>query len=224
LLLKKSFYLAKIGFSYAAWIGTTLIDYIKYKGTGGPLIILSYVPPSPPTPIPTLMPPTSTPIAIPLLSETIFLDTRNSTAKSSILLVKGYQYSIKISGTFSYWEPDYWTVYGVCAGTPDTSPIFPSEGVTNGPVGQDGFYFYAFPEGPGTTEICGKSKPPFLYGFIEISNDGGVSYFAPDPPLGFNKSHVYEFGVVGRGKSLLIKFNDSRYEDNRGQLKIEITP
>jgi hypothetical protein len=145
-------------------------------------------------------------------------------AESSIILSNGHPYTIRVSGTFSFWSFDYWEQYGVCDGHAESSPMFPSEGGTNGMVGQDTFYFFSVPNGPWSTDLCNANNAPFPLRNFEFSNTGGLSYFAPDMPKGYNESHIYEFTVFGKNKTFLIRLSDDPYDDNYGQLKIEILP
>jgi len=139
-----------------------------------------------------------------------------------MILVDGHKYTIRISGTYSNWNGSYWAQYGVCDGTPETAPAYPIPSVAKSPVGQDAFYWYAYPKGPGSVALCGKVTPPAPATFLKISLDGGSNSFSYYPPPDYNTSHTYTITLVGKNFPLTIDLNDTDYLDNQGTLKIEI--
>jgi hypothetical protein len=144
--------------------------------------------------------------------------------KSTIILADQHKYTIKISGTYSNWDGAYWAQYGVCTGKPDTGAVYPIEGVGNSLVGQDAFYWYAIPKGPGTKGFCGNFVPPSADKFLTFNTGGGATFFPYTPSPAFDSKHTYVLTLVGKGFPLVIDLKDDYYQDNRGKLKIEIIP
>ena len=179
---------------------------------------------TPGLPSATPVPPTSTAITTPLPTETFFFDTRHKEVKSTITLADRHVYSVKISGTFSNWNGDYWAQYGICAGTPDKAPVFPIPGLGASPVGQDAFYWYAIPKGPGTSGFCGTFVPPSADIYLTFNTTGDTTFFAYTPVPAFDASHSYVMTLTGKGHPLVIDLRDDNYTDNRGEFKIEILP
>jgi hypothetical protein len=188
---------------------TFLSDLIYAPGSGGLTVIRSAPAPTP-TPI--------------LLSDTFYLDTKSSNAKSNITLINGQSYSVRITGTFSLWDDNTWKK-GACSGTPEGSPMYPSQGVVNGPAGNDAIFFFAVPRGydAATPQWCAW-KLPSDADYIEFNTDDIKFYKLGPINSTYNKSHQYEYRIYGKGKPLKIMLTDSNYSDNRGRLKIEITP
>jgi hypothetical protein len=181
------------------------------------------VPPTPTlTPTDTPVPPTPTITETPITPETILLSTRTNEVKSKMILVDGHKYTIRISGTFSNWDGAYWAQYGVCDGTPDAAPAYPIAGVAKSPVGQDAFYWYAYPKGPGSVGLCGKITPPTPATILKYSVEGGSNSFSYSPAPEYNTSHTYTITLIGKNFPLTVDLNDTDYLDNQGTLKIEI--
>ena len=192
-----------------------MIDYFKYnRSTGGPLIVLSYIPPIPPTPTP-----------IPQSSETIYLDTRNISVKSKIVLLYGRPYRITMSGTYSHYVAEHWIRYGLCWGKSELKPFFPSPDVTNGQVGADPEYRFAHPNYSGGCSNGKLFTPNDGVSWIVFSLDNGGDFPNPDPiSKGYREDHTYVYSIFGRGFPLIVRLNDDPYEDNYGQIKINIDP
>ena len=209
---------------------------------GGVLAVLAGCVPATPPPTATAVPSTLTPVpptatavpltptetTTPLSPETFYLDTRTKAVTSTIILASDHAYSVMLSGMFSNWDAVYWRQYGLCAGTPEPKPMFPSEKVTNSPVGEDPFYWFAFPKGPGTQDyLCGKKPvtvPSVDTGLLQFSLNGGALFAQyPQAPL-YNPAHTYTISLVGKGYPLIIQQRDDQLADNRGQVKIDITP
>jgi hypothetical protein len=178
--------------------------------------------PVPPTPTFTPIPPTPTITETPITPETIMFDTRKNEVKSKMILVDGHTYTIRISGTYSNWDGAYWAQYGVCAGTPDTAPVYQRLNTANSPVGQDAFYWYAYPKGPGTVSLCGKATPPAPDKFLKFSLNGGSTFYYWVSVPDYNSSHTYTITWVGKNFPLIIDLNDTDFSDNQGMFKIEI--
>jgi hypothetical protein len=187
---------------------------------------LTPIPPSltPVLPSATPVPPTPTAITTPLTPETFYLDTRNKEVKSTVNLTDQHIYTINISGNYSNWDGAYWAQYGICTGKPDKAPVFPIEGLGNSPVGQDAFYMYAIPGGPGTKDFCEKFVPPSVDKFLTFNTSGDTTFFSYTPAPAFDANHSYVIKLIGRGYPLVIDLKDDYYQDNRGKLKIEIIP
>jgi hypothetical protein len=138
------------------------------------------------------------------------------------VLENGRQYTIAITGTFSYWPASQWQNQGVCVGSAEDMPMFPSPGTTNGKVGVDsGWHFAA----PGDAGDCSSSYPRIAH--VEISLDGGATsaeYEAGDVGAAPNPSHVYHYALVGQGQAVVFSINDAKTTDNYGILKISIEP
>jgi hypothetical protein len=180
-----------------------------------------------PTATATPMPPTPTVYTPPLLGDLFYLDMRSKMVTSTITLADGHTYTLQFTGTFSAWDPYYWGQYGTCGGKPEPKPMFPSIGIGNGPVGEDPFYWFAFPGGPATkTFPCAKTilKTPSADTFWKYSLNGGSAFagYGPVPP--YNPEHTYTITLVGRGHPLILQQLDDYAVDNRGRIKIEITP
>jgi hypothetical protein len=179
---------------------------------------------TPALPSATPVPPTPTAITTPLPTETFYFDTRKKEVKSTVSLADQHQYSIKISGTFSNWNGDYWAQYGICTGTPDKAPVFPIQGLGASPVGQDAFYWYAIPKGPGTKGFCGTFVPPSADSYLTFNTAGDTTFFAYAPVPAFDASHSYVITLTGQGYPLVIDLRDDDYKDNQGEFKIEVLP
>ena len=147
-------------------------------------------------------------------------DNTPATATGPVL-ANGQQYTITITGTFSYWPASQWVNHGVCVGSAEDMPMFPSPGTTNGKVGVDsGWHFAA----PGDAGDCSGTTYPRI-GHIEISLDGGVTnpeVGADDAGAAPNAGHVYHYAVVGQGQAVVVSINDAKTTDNYGILKISI--
>ena len=206
-----------------------LLAFLGGCNTATPLPPTATPVPATATPVPPTLTPTDTPVPptptiteTPITPETILFNTRTNEVKSKMILVDGHKYTIRISGTYSNWNGSYWAQYGVCDGTPETAPAYPIPSVAKSPVGQDAFYWYAYPKGPGSVALCGKVTPPAPATFLKISLDGGSNSFSYYPPPDYNTSHTYTITLVGKNFPLTIDLNDTDYLDNQGTLKIEI--
>lgn len=165
------------------------------------------------------------------LIESFFYDFYYTSASSTATLLQGQNYTITITGTFSYWAPSVWGEWtgngttNTCEGKPEQQPMFPSPGRENGPTSNDAGYFYAYPIYTWQGEYTCKTGAQRLgrsY-VVEMSLDGGRSfrYIAP-VDSGYNQSHAYQYRLVGQGYALEVKIEDVFYTDNNGMLKIEI--
>jgi hypothetical protein len=177
------------------------------------------------TSTPTLIP-TSTPTLQP--SETFYLDTRNISAVSNLILNYGRPYRITMTGTYSYYEANHWEIIGLCNGESEPEPLIASPGVTNGQVGADPEYRFAHPKGSGGC-INGELLNPddrisWIVFSLKDGKDGG-DLFNPDPiNNGYRNDHTYEYSILGLGFPLTVELFDDPYDDNYGQIKITIDP
>lgn len=138
------------------------------------------------------------------------------------MLAVGQAARVKVEGTYSIWGQSMWNS-GVCQGTSEPAPAFPSAGSSNGSVGVDAEYYFAV---PSSSALCSKSYP-WGAGEFKISLDGGVDFDNPDPivPLtGPVAGHVYEYEVVGQGHPIMFERDDTDSGDNYGVLRITVTP
>jgi len=154
--------------------------------------------------------------------DSFFVNTRSSAPVSGNLpLVEGTEYWIEIDGTFSLWT-NHW-LSGVCNGTPDPMPKYPSPGVTNGLVGVDPEYVFAAPIG---SNLCSRILPYWIKGnetLIEINLNDTTGWINPIPvDTSYNTEHLYRYQVVGNNAPLQIRVVDSPINDNYGLLRIRI--
>lgn len=134
-------------------------------------------------------------------------------------LEAGRTYVMTISGTYSIWS-DEWDG-GVCKGTAEDEPMFPSPGSANGVVGIDAEFYYAVPNG---SALCGMEIPRDT-GDLDFSLDGGVTFDHPDPTPPVSQptpDHTYSWELVGQGHPIMFSRPDSPSDDNYGVLKITI--
>jgi surface antigen len=162
-------------------------------------------------------------------TDRIMFNPLSSTASSNITLVQGQDYTITISGSFSWWDAGFWGVWTgsnasrVCGGRADNAPLYSSPGRTNGPVGNDPEFQFAYPYG---SQGCDNSDPiPTRIRLFRFSLDGGSSstWFEPIDRR-FNTAHFYQYVVSGRGFPIIFSFEDSYYPDNYGPFEISIDP
>jgi hypothetical protein len=138
-------------------------------------------------------------------------------------LRSGEYYFATISGVVSYYGQSVWATpkagRAIC-GT--TAPITtPSHGEGPGVGGADAEMLFA-----GTAKRgCGTPKPPYAWGNFQVSTNGFT--YANLDPVGGKPSvpaanHAYTYVVQGHGTDARFKFNDVRYSDNDGSLKVDI--
>ena len=135
------------------------------------------------------------------------------------VLASGHQYVITMSGTWSYWSPNYWPSHGTC-GITDAMPQYPSPGTVNSVVGTDAVWGFAAPKSNG---VCVKTYP-HVSNNVQLSLDGGVTF--GDPPVTPGSApapdHTYHFTVTGQGKTVAFKIDDAKSTDNYGIVKAVI--
>ena len=153
--------------------------------------------------------------------DSFFMDSRDSSARSRVVLRNGQQYIVTVAGSFSLWAPSQWRDDGVCGGTPDGQPLLVSLGKFNGPVGADFEFHFAY---PGRSTACQESLAvPTENGALTLSLDGGGSYYNPRPTFArYNREHIYQYSVMGTGTHLIIRLEDNFYIDNYGQFVVNV--
>ena len=139
----------------------------------------------------------------------------------------GQPYLITISGTWSYWGTAGWGTWtgtnasDVCAGQAEELPQIQSPGVTNGPVGMDPEYAFAWILGTGTLCPGGSpiGSPPLHLASLQISLDGGSTWQHLEPiDKAYNPEHSYQYLVVGLGSpaDIGMRLLDFPTSDNYG--------
>lgn len=177
------------------------------------------------TPTATLTPTaTITPTPVPpkiIVLDSFFYDTADESAASKVVLQYGKTYWIILSGTFSVWYSGQWAL-GMCWGTSEPRPMFPSLNKSNGRVGEDPFYAFGHPNQGGgcvngklVNASAGLSK-------IMLSVDE-ENFFIVNPTVnGYREDHTYLFSRVGQGHPLAIKLDDTPLSDNYGQIFVVV--
>ncbi len=135
----------------------------------------------------------------------------------TVPLQNGIDYCLIVEGSYSIWRPSFWTAP---CGTIENTPIFPSPvGFMTGNVGFDMEYAYSFPE----PNRCNGSSLPQPTQRMEISVDGGVTWFHPPTNDPFNASHIYHYKVTGKGFPVGIRQLSPLNSDDYGLLKFTFT-
>lgn len=179
------------------------------------------------TPVPSTTP-TATSTLTPLppmirLLDVFFFDTFDKASTSKVVLERGQQYWVILSGTYSHWVSEQWSKYGVCWGSAEPLPMFPSPNRTNGQVGADPYYRFAHPNRVGDCENGKTQGVPGPLNEVLISVDGGAHFAAFIPTIQqYREDHTYIYAVEGQGYQLIIKHADSYPDDNYGQIFIVI--
>ncbi|MDT7787317.1 MAG: hypothetical protein QOF58_5736 [Pseudonocardiales bacterium] len=170
-------------------------------------------------------------------AETLMLDTHEVTSASDHFagpvstqqaLDPSRLYTVDIQGTFSTWPASKWLQNGACdGGSTNTLPMFPSNGVTNGTVGQDAEGTFRTPVGAGTCP-AGPSH------FDHMQMDFGTGWRYQTPIGGpyvptVAGKHVYRHLLPGGGIAGAFQFafqlrDGGSLADNYGQLKITVKP
>ncbi len=162
--------------------------------------------------------------------ESLFLDSFSPSGPSIVQseepLAVRVDYILKVDGTFSAWPAPDWEPVP-CAGEAEDSPQFPSElPVFNGRVGLDARFIFAWPV--TSPSLCpggiSEFEPPFgPHGVFNISLDGGLTWFIPEPlDPDFNPDHVYRYLLTGLGLPLMARLNSNPSVDDYGQLRLMI--
>ena len=161
--------------------------------------------------------------------ETIWLDTyadfdKNETpllespySVSQMVLENGKRYMIMLSGTFSVWTPGTWTSAPI-AGMPEPAPMYESPSTSNGYVGWDPEYFFAWPAGAGSA----PGPLPGHQSAIQMSLDGVTWSHIEPVSKNYKDSHSYNYLVTGQGHPLKIFLDDGNFRDNYGILQCKI--
>lgn len=179
------------------------------------------------TPAPTTTPTatnTLTPVPPKIrLLDAFFFDTFDKASTSKVVLERDQQYWVILSGTYSHWFSEQWSKYGVCWGTAEPLPMFPSPNRKNGQVGADPYYRFAHPNRVGDCENGKTQGTPGPLNEVLISLDGGAHFAAFIPTIQqYREDHTYIYAVKGQGDQLIIRHGDSYLDDNYGQIFIVI--
>lgn len=155
---------------------------------------------------------------------TFFYDTYDPDDTSIKVVTDTYtldacgNYTLTVDGSYSIWVASSW---GSGCGTPDALPMYPTPGVTNGNVGFDMEYMFAMKY--SSHPLCGSL--PSATPRIEISLDGGSTWFHPTPISGaYNPAHVYQYNIAGAGFPIQVRHISSLNSDDYGQLRFKIDP
>src|SRR4051812_42753436 len=162
-------------------------------------------------------------------TDTVYLDSYDPAndgdagpASTSDLLEPGRVYLAVVSGTFSVVNPDVWGFFpgkGEC-GTPESSPMTPSPGVADSPVGQDAELRFALP----WQRFC--PGLPKLGGGFQIDVGGGFNH--PDPiggrPAQVAPGHRYSYSLTGQGQPARFRIVAQPTGDDDGILSIVVHP
>ena len=155
-----------------------------------------------------------------VLVDSFWLDSRDAKpVKGKTVLKKGRVYTIKIEGTHSLWRLDFWAKRSWC-GDPEYRPIYPSPATKNRHVGADAAYHFGLPK--GLNDDWATCDLPAPLKNVKISLDGGQTW-AWTRAARYNKQHVYEFNVPGKGHPLQVTHADVQWtSDNYGRYKITV--
>lgn len=135
----------------------------------------------------------------------------------SIILEEDVEYSLQVSGTFSPWPSSDWT--DPCGDVENAPQTASNSGFQTGKVGHDLAYNFAL----ANSNQCNSSTNfPRSIEVLLFSVDGGNEWIAPDIDEAYNKEHVYNFTLTGKGKAILIKSKDLISSDNYGKFTLEI--
>ncbi len=97
---------------------------------------------------------------------------------SATTLLENQEYSLTISGTFSYWFPNWW--FAICKNSiPEGLPQNPSPNIQNGKAGADPQYIFAAPN--GWTGCQNSGQFPISFAPIEVSTNNGITWSRPTP-------------------------------------------
>ncbi len=140
---------------------------------------------------------------------------------SSTILATGEAWLITARGTYSRWDAGLWADLCANGGTPEDAPLIASPGTTNGKVGLDPAYVFAY---PNAYSNCQNLPPaPFSNSVFLFSLDNGATWFFPSPIIPhYNLDHVYKYVVIGEGQPFQMKQNEVRVDDNYGIVTVEL--
>jgi hypothetical protein len=126
-------------------------------------------------------------------------------------------YSLEVVGTYSAWNPSYWSA--IC-GEVTAAPMYPSiSGPMTGNVGFDFEYGFSYP----TSSLCSGAIFPFSSVRFEISLDNGDTWFHPFTSEVYSSSHIYNFQIEGLGFPLGVRQNSPYNSDDYGILQFTIS-
>jgi hypothetical protein len=157
--------------------------------------------------------------------ETFYMDTWLPSGSSTPVigttqttLQNGGQYFITVQGTYTIW-----TSLSDSCGQPEANAIYPSPSTdvrSNTQVGFNAAWKFAAPTGNSRCNTIPGTNVALSY-----SLDNGTNWNALTPPLNPvpNANHEYVYQLKGQGDPLQLRFEDSPYTDNYGQLKITLS-
>ncbi len=133
-------------------------------------------------------------------------------------LALGTVYNMSVLGTYSIWQPSYWSAP---CGAPESAPMYPSPvGFGTGTVGFDFEFGFAYPN----SSPCSGASFPDQTNRMEISLDGGATWFHPSTSTAYNSGHSYQYTVTGEGYPLGIRQVSPLNSDDYGMLEFQLTP
>ncbi|MBE2318001.1 hypothetical protein DVA67_018615 [Solirubrobacter sp. CPCC 204708] len=162
-------------------------------------------------------------------SEALHLDARGPDVASAPLAA-GATYYARVSGTVSIWNLAQWSQPGDVCGSAESGPMYPSSGVTNGPVGFDAETIFAVPPGvPFENFRCVSAQIPMhvttqTHGGFHIGVDGQFTHAEPiGGPFAVPRAdHTYTYRLTGTGRPAVFRFEDNPTSDNYGRFRITI--
>jgi hypothetical protein len=162
-------------------------------------------------------------------AENLQLDARGPDVASAPLQA-GAVFYVRVSGTASIWARNQWEQGGTGCGAAEASPMYPSPGTANGPVGFDAETIFGVPPGvPFQGFRCVPADFPF---HVPELTSGGVQFgvdgtFAHAEPVGGPFSvpradHTYLYRLTGTGTPVTFRFSDGPTADNYGVFRITV--
>lgn len=132
-------------------------------------------------------------------------------------LNKSKLYNLEVVGTYSAWNPSYWSAP---CGEVTEEPMFPSSaGPMTGNVGFDFEYGFSYP----TNSLCNGATFPFSSVRFEISLDNGETWFHPITSEMYNSDHIYNYEIEGLGFPLGVRHISPYNSDDYGVLQFTVT-
>jgi hypothetical protein len=129
-------------------------------------------------------------------------------------------YNVTVAGAVSLWARTSWRTprFHTCGRRKD-KPQFPSPGISNsGPTGADAVGFFAFP----TDATCPPTMPQARSN-LQISTNGGVTFYHPADWTNIPGSTKYYLTVAGGGFPLQTRYYDPVASDNYGRFRVQVT-
>jgi hypothetical protein len=175
-------------------------------------------------------------IAAPIGStaETIMVNSYDATndgtvgpvASTGTLSSNGY-YVITATGTWSNWDPTLWD-FGKACGTPASTPLFPTPGLSTYKVGIDPQFTFAFAKTRRYNCNAAEVQTPKQQGKFQISLAGTTgssfrNYHAVGNPTTPSANHAYTYIVKSSsGSAFNVRYLDPISADNYGRAQVTI--